>query len=363
MFPNRLDRRGSTAAWTLAALGSIATALLVAEIALRAFWPQIYPTVPPGLLVMHPDGMPVLAPGVQGRFERVEFSTAFRVGTQGLRGEDLRPRREDTFRILALGSSDTFGYGVEDHEAYPARLEVLLRQLHPEIDVQVLNGGVPGHGTLDEGLWLRAVGPEVRPDLILLQFVSQSDFYANQDPPKRSILTGTGESPPTEEAPPPDESGWASRVVRPLHGLKERSHVAALVIETASYLGLRAGLLGNVASMWGEEFTAEDARQTREALGLVAREASALGVPIVFLYTTGKAPVVVGEGPPPPSEAVVRAAAEAARAPWIDVAGALRTREDHLDLYFVRDGHWTPAGHEAVAETVAVQLTNRGLVP
>jgi acyl-CoA thioesterase I len=47
-------------------------------------------------------------------------------------------------RIVAIGDSNTAGVGVARHQAFPARLEVLLRS--GGYDVQVWNAGVPGDG-------------------------------------------------------------------------------------------------------------------------------------------------------------------------------------------------------------------------
>ena len=44
--------------------------------------------------------------------------------------------------IVAIGDSNTAGYGVARHQAFPARLEALLRSAG--YDVQVWNAGVPG---------------------------------------------------------------------------------------------------------------------------------------------------------------------------------------------------------------------------
>ena len=49
--------------------------------------------------------------------------------------------------IVALGASNTQGYGVDVRQAFPTRLETLLRQ--KGYDVRVLNAGVPGDRTGD----------------------------------------------------------------------------------------------------------------------------------------------------------------------------------------------------------------------
>lgn len=55
--------------------------------------------------------------------------------------------------VVALGASNTYGRGVARNEAYPARLEALLRQKRH--DVRVVNAGINGDTT---GGMLRRLG-------------------------------------------------------------------------------------------------------------------------------------------------------------------------------------------------------------
>jgi acyl-CoA thioesterase-1 len=64
-----------------------------------------------------------------------------------LAGALLTPsvRAQTTVRIVALGASNTEGWGVAPSEAYPARLQALLRA--KGIDATVANAGIPGDTT------------------------------------------------------------------------------------------------------------------------------------------------------------------------------------------------------------------------
>lgn len=55
-------------------------------------------------------------------------------------------------------------------------------------------------------------------------------------------------------------------------------------------------------------------------------------------------------------------ARQAGRVPWIDATPHLRSRPDTTELYFVLDGHWSPLGHRAIAELLADQLLELGLI-
>lgn len=132
----------------LLAAAATLVALLLGEAAVRLIRPQIFPVHPPGMYVADPDVGSALAPGFQGRLERAEFSAPFSVGPSGLRGEG-GARDRSALRILALGDSQTFGFGVRDGETYAAVLERLLRERTGR-PVEVLNAGVPGYGTADQ---------------------------------------------------------------------------------------------------------------------------------------------------------------------------------------------------------------------
>jgi acyl-CoA thioesterase-1 len=71
--------------------------------------------------------------------------------------------------VLAFGDSLTAGYGLARGEAFPARLEALLKQDHPE--ARVLNAGVSGDTTTSALARLPGVLSrlEHRPDLAIVE--------------------------------------------------------------------------------------------------------------------------------------------------------------------------------------------------
>lgn len=95
---------------------------------------------------------------------------AIRTNSMGLRGPEIAlPKPEGVFRILILGDSVTFGWGVPEEATYPSQLATLLALLRPAQHYEVINAGVSGYGTWQELLWLQSVGLQLEPDLLIVQ--------------------------------------------------------------------------------------------------------------------------------------------------------------------------------------------------
>ncbi|MFQ5457993.1 MAG: hypothetical protein ACE5FC_06025 [Myxococcota bacterium] len=123
----------------LLALAGLLAALLLAEGAVRFF--RLGP-LPLAVFEAHPTRMFTLAPGKDVLFVGDEFVTRVRIGPDGLRNPALAPAASaGRPRVLAVGDSFTFGYGVEESEAWPARLQEKLREAGLA-RAEVINAGV-----------------------------------------------------------------------------------------------------------------------------------------------------------------------------------------------------------------------------
>jgi hypothetical protein len=88
-------------------------------------------------------------------------------------------KKANTFRILVLGDSVTFGHG--SVHAYPELLETRLKAWRPDVDWQVWNAAVPGYNTSQELAHLLEVGPVFQPDLVIVGFF-ENDLTDNSAP-------------------------------------------------------------------------------------------------------------------------------------------------------------------------------------
>lgn len=90
-------------------------------------------------------------------------------GMRSLRDFD-RKKPLNTIRILCLGDSFTYGWGVDDEYTYPEYLYQILKRQHPDINFEVLNTGVPYYNIFDEIDYYEEKGHKLNADIVIAQF-------------------------------------------------------------------------------------------------------------------------------------------------------------------------------------------------
>ncbi|MEA2604446.1 MAG: hypothetical protein QOF89_5438 [Acidobacteriota bacterium] len=164
--------------------------LALAEGAVRIFWPQPAFYASPGLFVDDPKVGHRMRPGLRGEVGNwAEFTTQVRINRLGIRGPEIGPRRPGVRRVLVLGDSFTFGTGVEEEEAFPARLAAELTRAG--IPAEGINAGMGAYGVPDEVAWFENYGRQLHPDLILLGIFTGNDLQdAAPDHPPIYVVHG-----------------------------------------------------------------------------------------------------------------------------------------------------------------------------
>jgi lysophospholipase L1-like esterase len=101
------------------------------------------------------------------------------INAQGFRGtEDVDDAKSrGVRRILILGDSYAWGYGVADHEVFAVLLERLLNEVGNRYEV--INTGVSGWGTDQQLLFLRQEGFRYDPDVVVVAFFLGNDIDNN----------------------------------------------------------------------------------------------------------------------------------------------------------------------------------------
>ena len=123
-------------------------------------------------------------------FPHKEENTSFKVSTNqdGLRltSPNIAKRAKTNNRIMTLGCSTTFGWGVENQESYPAVLQKYISQ--GNYTTEVVNGGQPGY-TSFQGTWLwDKVLKHYSPDVVLIGYVVQDARKAAYSDRSQAIL-------------------------------------------------------------------------------------------------------------------------------------------------------------------------------
>jgi len=76
------------------------------------------------------------------------------------------------FRVVCMGDSSTFGWGVEAGDAYPAVLEQELRRRHPDLRIEVVNLGVCGYSSFQGRILMDQEAKGYLPDVVTLSYGS-----------------------------------------------------------------------------------------------------------------------------------------------------------------------------------------------
>lgn len=162
---------------------ALALAAALAEVWVRLSWDERRGQ--PGFYAADPIRGQRLRAGYDGWFSGVPV----KINQLGFRDhrEYALAKSPQTFRILVLGDSVTFGHGSVFEHTYPYLLEQQLRAWQPAVDWQVWNLGVPGYNTRQEWAYLQEVAGTFAPDLVVVGFFP-NDLVDNQMPPPQSAL-------------------------------------------------------------------------------------------------------------------------------------------------------------------------------
>ena len=105
-------------------------------------------------------------PKVIGRPEtwRIAIDQSGYRGPDGPTGAESGP----VFRVLCIGDAVTYGWGTDQDEIFPRRLEAILRQGYPGVAIEVIDAAVPGWSWLQGLRFLEGEGLELHPDVVVM---------------------------------------------------------------------------------------------------------------------------------------------------------------------------------------------------
>ncbi|MDP2317696.1 MAG: GDSL-type esterase/lipase family protein [Pseudomonadota bacterium] len=268
-------------------------------------------------------------------FPHKETGGTFRVSTDanGLRAPLHAEKKPDgVFRVMTLGCSTTFGWGVDDEQSWPARLEAVLAEAgHP---VEVINAGQPGH-TSFQGLWLwdKALA-RYEPDLVLFGYVVQDARMVAYSDHSQALLQQNGDFLK--------------------HNLLYQSRLYTGLLQAWNGVRMRQKEVaadGNVHRVPTDEYVA-NIREFETRAESVGAEFALFGFPLER------------EGYTASHRAVLRSAAEVLPAPYYDPQSDFERWSASETLFFPQDrGHANAAGLDKIARGMAQFLIAERLIP
>jgi lysophospholipase L1-like esterase len=187
-------------------------------------------------------------------------------------------------RVVSLGDSSTFGWGVDGAEAYPARLEEALdRREGEQARWEVLNLGVPGYSTFQGRVMLEREALGLAPDVVTWSYLANDGAM-------------TGEA---DRATYSQRQGWLGAALEVAHHSRAYETLEAWIARLR-----RAGVERPATNVRNVASYAEASANIRDAVH-IARQAA---VPLVLVANCVRGPV---------AEVVARVARETGT-PYLD---------------------------------------------
>ncbi len=273
----------------------------------------------------------------QKTFPHKEEKRIFRVSSNadGLRtSKSVRKKEEGVFRIMTLGCSTTFGWGVDDQESYPAQLQGMI-DASGSSNVEVINAGQPGY-TSFQGRWLWGETLQFyEPDVVLIGYVVQDARKAAYSDKSQAILQNDNRFMK-------DHVLYKSRVYLAL-----RSVLGTVQIEAKERPQNGKGGIYRVPP---EDFV--------ENLRTLVDEVQSVGAtPVLFGFPLER------EGYTETHRTILKAASQELGVPHLDLQDQMEQASRSAQLYFENDrGHANAAGNQQIATWVFDFLVEQSLV-
>jgi lysophospholipase L1-like esterase len=288
----------------------------------------------------------------QARFHRPDFDALIEHGPDGWRRPRPDTPAQPVRRVLVLGDSFTWGWGVSQGEVFTDRLQ---QRLGPTL--AVMNRGVNAFGTAQEYLLLEhelAIQPI---DLVLLMFF-QNDVADNIDPKsgRRPLFALDGERLVPRNQPP---RPLLNPVVRFLKDHSRAYQLLDFQINRLVRAADRDDETAPVRDRGGAPIdyrTLPGAAVTIRLLEAMRALAAVHGARFAIAYIPQRSEIERPDAPVPYIAAVhalVREVAAAQSIPLVDLTAPLRDHAAHGDaVIYPHDEHWTATGHAVAADAL-----------
>jgi len=339
----------------------------------------------------------IFPPNAHHHFQTPEFSVGVEINSLGFRDREFSLQKTAKVRILAIGDSFTYGWGVEANQSWPKVLEAGLRAAGH--DVEIANLGKPGGSPVAYADIAERATSVLKPDLLIIA-VLQGDDLAQMDQPSNStagapranrhsiravtsalyphflglvnkrvkpqptlISQWQAEAKTLLAVMTPDVKSRYERLDPQVKGEFINGHLNPSLINLSvtrpDYFAQTLDLNSDKTKLLISEMAKQLARIKSTAIQNHA-EVMVVSVPYGF-YVSSKsiknlqrlgfsvAPEALKSNA---ADEAIRSASQMAGIPFFDSTDGFRQISDHTDLFFHQDGHFTPAGHRCFAEAL-----------
>lgn len=279
--------------------------------------------------------------------DREEHGKPVHVNAAGFRDGDERTPAEGP-RVLTVGDSSVYGFGVRDDEVFSSLLEHELADAAP--GVEVINGATPGWSTFQTLNMLDMRGWALRPDLLIVgNLWSDNNFDDFVD---RELLASYA-------------------------GFRQTADYRARVLLSRSALfrwldyELRVAPQGREAARVGWTMGGDNPKSGRRRVAIndyadnldtLCARMRERGGGVLFLLLANREDVNPRSADPAwgPYRQVMREAAERNGVPLVDVPAVMRASGRSEDALFLDQMHPTADGHAQIAHAVQGALRGAG---
>src|SRR5436853_3912457 len=146
-----------------------------------------------GLFVRAPEQALIFPRNATRHFQTPEFSFTTTTNSLGFRDRDFSQNKKVKTRVIALGDSFTYGWGVEVEDSWPRVLEQRLRA--SGLDVELANLGKPGASPRDYADIADQSIPLLHPDVVIVGVLQGDDLAQMDELPAISMLAQSRQNP------------------------------------------------------------------------------------------------------------------------------------------------------------------------